>query len=97
MEDSAVGFFDFVKAVAKKTPINWISFLFILYISVSLYISNSKMDKLIKSQIEIKKDIEDIRKETNERFYQLNSQVNQLNIRFDNLYEILLKEKTEKK
>ena len=83
MEDSAVDFFNSMARGVKKTPINWISFPFIIFLTFSVVSRGNKMKESIKAQ--------------NEKIDKLGEDFRGLNNRFDRLYEILLKKEIEKK
>ena len=108
MEDSAPAIFSLFKTLFKKDYISIFIGIVMIYLIVS---RNSEIDESIKSQkktetavLLIQKDMEGIKEnfdnhitDTDNKIDDLSSDVKYLRNRFDNLYDILLKENIKKK
>ena len=90
MEETIPAIVGLFKSLSKGKAVNWLSFAVIVYMAFSI--------------LSMKKDIEGIKEkfgnhitDTDNKIDDLSSDVKYLRSRFDNLYDILLKEKIEKK
>ena len=97
MEEIIPAIVGLFKSLSKGKAVNWLSFGVIIYMAFSIL----SIEKDIKG---IKENFDNHITDTDEKiddlgsdFKGLSSDFKELNKRFKNLYEILLKEKTEKK